>query len=71
MYAYLPTLRLEFPDTYNDYRMLDGTVQFRVNGGEWRTLDQEDIRMHFILRTPVAAWIRSHSQESSRLPRLA
>jgi hypothetical protein len=71
MDAYLPTLRLEFSDTYNDYRLLDGMVQFRVNGGEWRTLDQEDIRMHFILRTPVATWIRSHTQESYWSPRLA
>lgn len=71
MDAYLPTLRLEFSDTYNDYRLFDGTVQFRVNGGEWRTLDQEDIRMHFILRTPVATWIRSHTQESNRIPRFA
>jgi hypothetical protein len=71
MDAYLPTLRLEFPDTYNDYRLLDGVVQFRVNNGEWRTLDQEDVRMHFILRTPVATWIRSHSEEYNRVPRLA
>jgi hypothetical protein len=71
MGAYLPTLRLEFPDTYNDYRIVDDVVQFRVDGGEWRTLDQEDIRMHFVLRTPVASWIRSHTQELNRFPRLA
>jgi hypothetical protein len=71
MGGYLPTLRLEFPDTYTDYRIVDDVVQFRVDGGEWRTLDQEDIRMHFVLRTPVASWIRGHTRELNRLPRLA
>jgi hypothetical protein len=56
---YLPSFRLEFPGTYNEYRIVEGHVQFRPEQGHWRTMDVEDIRMHFALRTPVASWIRA------------
>jgi hypothetical protein len=67
MDEYLPSFRLEFPGgTYNEYRVVDGHVQFRPEKGEWRTLDPEDIRMHFMLKTPVASWIRSTLDQSHR-----
>ena len=67
MDEYLPSFRLEFPGgTYNEYRVVDGHVQFRPEKGEWRNLDAEDIRMHFMLKTPVASWIRSTLDQSHR-----
>lgn len=61
MEHYLPSFRLEFPGTYNEYRIFDGQVQFRNKDGPWRELDAEDVRMHFALRTPVASWIRANT----------
>ena len=66
MTEYLPSFRLEFPGTYNEYRLLEGHVQFRPEKGEWRELDAEDLRMHFLLNTPVATWIRSTVEQSER-----
>lgn len=66
MDEYLPTFRLEFPGTYNEYRLSAGQVQFRPEKGEWRTLDPEDLRMHFMSKTPVASWIRSTSDQMQR-----
>ena len=63
MEQYLPSFRLEFPDTYNEYRIFDGQVQFRQKDGRWRGLDAEDIRMHLALRTPVASWIRANTAQ--------
>jgi hypothetical protein len=67
MNQYLPSFRLEFPETYNEYRILGGHVQFRPEKGNWRTMDVEDIRMHFALRTPVASWIRSNTSHNLAL----
>jgi hypothetical protein len=67
MDRYLPSFRLEFPDTYNEYRIVDGHVQFRPEAGDWRTMDVEDIRMHFALKTPVASWIRSNTSQNLAL----
>jgi hypothetical protein len=67
MDRYLPSFRLEFPDTYNEYRIVDGHVQFRPEAGDWRTMDADDIRMHFALRTPVASWIRSNTSQNLAL----
>jgi hypothetical protein len=64
---YLPSFRLEFPGTYNEYRIVEGHVQFRPQEGRWRTMDVEDIRMHFALRTPVASWIRSNTSQTHDL----
>lgn len=63
MEHYLPSFRLEFPGTYNEYRIFDGQVQFRPKDGSWRELDAEDVRMHFALRTPVASWITANTRE--------
>ena len=50
----------------NEYRIQDRAVEFRaVNEQEkpyshpskWRTLDGEEIKLHFALRTPVAEWL--------------
>lgn len=68
MFAYLPSLRLQFHDTYNDYRIVKGDVQFRPENGHWRTLHQEDIRMHFAFNTEVAAWLRKHSDSYAQFP---
>jgi hypothetical protein len=66
MEQYFPSFRLEFPGTYNEYRMVDGQVQFRQREGDWRALDAEDVRMHFALKTPVASWIRSNLDHANR-----
>ena len=63
MEHYLPSFRLEFPGTYNEYRIFNGQVQFRNKDGRWRELDVEDVRMHFALRTPVASWIRANTAQ--------
>ena len=63
MEHYFPSFRLEFPDTYNEYRIVNGQVQFRRKDGPWRELDAEDVRMHFALRTPVASWILANTKE--------
>jgi hypothetical protein len=67
MDQYLPSFRLEFPGTYNEYRILEGQVQFRPQEGNWRTMDVDDIRMHFALRTAVASWIRSNTSQNLAL----
>ena len=68
MDEYLPSFRLEFRSTYNEYRMVNGQVQFRREHGEWRTLDRDDIQMHFALRTPVASWIHNTTDGVHHLP---
>jgi hypothetical protein len=51
----------------NEYRIDHSSVKFRVvdaNGeskghstGKWRTLDNDEIQLHFVLHTPVAEWL--------------
>ena len=45
----------------NHYRIRQGQVQFRSIGrdatGSWRTLSDEDVLMHLMLKTPVATWL--------------
>ena len=65
---YVPSFRLEFRHTFNEYRIVDGNVQFRPEEGEWRKLDLEDIQMHFALKTPVASWIRNTTDRIHHLP---
>lgn len=60
--TYLPTLRLFFgAAVYNEYRLRDDRVEFCQNGGEWRTLDDSDMQLHFRLKTLVSKWLRGHS----------
>lgn len=54
----------------NEYRIHEGVVEFRAvntNGepynhpnGKWRTLDDDEIRLHFALKTPVANWLNKN-----------
>jgi hypothetical protein len=64
MVEHLPTLRLDFSDTYNEYRIINGEVQFRPKTSDWRTLDSDDIKMHIALSTPVAAWLRNNADRT-------
>jgi len=45
----------------NHYRVRQGQLQFRSIGrdasGSWRTLSNEDVLMHLILKNPVADWL--------------
>jgi hypothetical protein len=50
----------------NEYRIQESSVEFRSvyaqavpssHSNEWRTLDGEEIRLHFALETPVAEWL--------------
>jgi hypothetical protein len=50
----------------NEYRIQDRAVEFRAvdeqgkaysRPSQWRTLDGEEIKLHFALKTPVAEWL--------------
>ena len=45
----------------NHYRVRQGKVQFRsidrYGSGAWRTLSNEDVLMHLMLKTAVADWL--------------
>jgi hypothetical protein len=50
----------------NEYRIQDRSVEFRALDEQgksysqppgWRTLDGEEIKLHFALQTPVAEWL--------------
>lgn len=59
--SYLPTFRLFFQaGVYNDYRLRDGLVEFSSNEGEWRSLDDSDVELHFRFKTPVSKWLQAH-----------
>lgn len=63
---YLPTLRLFFDGgVANDYRLRGDVVEFRTNRGEWRTLDESDLAIHYRFNTEVAQWLRRHSVEAN------
>jgi hypothetical protein len=63
----LPSLHLDFSSgDFSEYRFRQGCVEFRVNDGDWRSLDQADIRLHFALHTDVAKWLRRESDNAYR-----
>ena len=63
----LPSFRMNFPSgDVNEYRFRQGCVEFRVNDGAWRLLDESDIRLHFVLHTEVAKWLRRESANAYR-----
>ena len=63
---YLPTLRLFFPGgVYNDYRLRDGVLEFRVNGGSWRALDDSEVQLHYRFDTEVSRWVRRHLADAN------
>jgi hypothetical protein len=50
----------------NEYRIQDHSVEFRAvdeqgkansHSSKWRTLNGEEIKLHFALQTPVAEWL--------------
>jgi hypothetical protein len=47
----------------NHYQVRDGDVRFRAIGqhsrGSWRTLSEQDVLMHLVLKTPVAEWLNA------------
>jgi hypothetical protein len=59
----------------NEYRIQRSAVEFRTlnaNGepygnprGQWRTLDNDEIQLHFALHTPVADWLDKNLYSSS------
>jgi hypothetical protein len=64
----LRSLRIASKDggSCNEYRIQDHSVEFRAvdeqgkphsHPSRWRTLDGEEIKLHFALRTPVAEWL--------------
>ena len=60
---YLPTLRLFFDyGVCNDYRLRERRVEFRINEGPWRILDDSDVAMHYRFNTEVAHWLHSQLQ---------
>lgn len=67
---YLPTLRLFFDgDIRNEYRLRDPVVEFRINEGKWRVLDDSDVQLHYRFDTEVARWLRRHQMQAN--PHLA
>ena len=63
----LPSLHLDFPSgDFNEYRLRQGCVEFRADHGTWRLLDQADIRLHFVLHTDMAKWLRRESANAYR-----
>jgi hypothetical protein len=64
----LRSLRISSKDggPCNEYRIQESSVEFRSvdaqaepssHSNQWRTLDGEEIRLHFALETPVAEWL--------------
>jgi len=66
----LPSLLLTFPSgIVNEYRLRQGYVEFRANQDAWRLMNEADIRLHFVLHTEVAKWLRRESANSYRYRR--
>jgi hypothetical protein len=53
----------------NHYRLVDGQVQFSKDGNNWRTLSDEDLKLHLTLETPLAPWLKSHWGEAAPKPK--
>jgi len=66
MQDYLPTLRLCFPGgVYNAYRLRDGRLEFRVNEGSWRTMDDSELQLHHRFDTEVSRWLHKYLAEAN------
>jgi hypothetical protein len=58
----LPSLCLTFSGgDSNEYRLRQGCVEFRLNEGAWRLLEECDVQLHFVLHTQVAKWLKKQS----------
>ena len=65
--CYLPSLRLSFPGgVFNDYRLNEDRVEFRTGKSSWRVLNDEDLQLHFVLRTEVAKWLVRESAHAAQ-----
>jgi hypothetical protein len=63
----LPSLHLTFSSgDFNEYRLRQDCVEFRADHGAWRLLTEADIRLHFVLHTDVAKWLRRESANAYR-----
>lgn len=58
----------------NEYRIQHRSVEFRVVNeqgkpyshlSQWRSLDGEEIKLHFVLQTPVAEWLDKNLYSSA------
>lgn len=58
----------------NEYRIQDRSVEFRAvdakgqpytHPPKWRALDGEEIKLHFVLQTPVAEWLDKNLYSTS------
>lgn len=66
MQQYLPTLRLFFPGgVYNDYRIGNAGVEFRVNEGAWRVLDKSELQLHYRFDTEVSRWLHRYLADAN------
>ena len=66
MQQYIPTIRLFFPGgVYNDYRLVDGGVEFRVNEGVWRALNESELQLHYRFDTEVSRWLHRHLADAN------
>jgi hypothetical protein len=65
---YLPSFRLGFPDgSVNEYRLRESSeVEFLTSDGTWRVLTADDVRLHYILHTEVAKWLRRALENANR-----
>jgi hypothetical protein len=59
----------------NEYRIQQHSVEFRTvaangkphgNASKWRVLNDDEIQLHFALRTPVADWLDKNLYSSAR-----
>ena len=48
----------------NEYRLVDRSVEFRIDTGTWRILADDEIRWHFRLHTEVATWLERECKNS-------
>ena len=57
----------------NHYQVTNDQLWFRAIGrhssGSWRTLSEQDVLMHLVLKTPVAEWLYARRGFSARTVR--
>lgn len=59
-------LRLFFSDVaFNDYRLRGGLVEFRINEGAWRPLNDSEMQLHFRFDTEVSRWLRRQLMDAN------
>jgi hypothetical protein len=59
-------LRLFFSDVaFNDYRLREGRLEFRINEGAWRPLNESEMQLHFRFNTEVSRWLRRQLMDAN------